>query len=334
MKQLLFFDIECSNCYEGEGKVCEFGAVLTDENFNIIRQYDIPMSPGKGRGCRFDMGIYKRDPNFDWAYDFDYYFSCDEFPEFYKTIANLVEDKNTIVFGYAVDNDIRYLGSSIKRYGLNQLTYTTYDVKEMIKKYTKAKMQVGGLKGAFENFCGKQSMVNLVPHLSRDDAKMTVMIVKKLCENLEISATELVELCQGCSYNSSEYLEAYVAKKEEKRHHPELFIRRRGGGKPKSECQILWGDTYREHLPLLEKEESIGRIVTISAKLKEDMDVITNTINTIKNNHLVAFDGIAGSDILVAFDEDDKNRLLNMFKHPYNGPIILYRDFVGMSNLA
>ncbi len=334
MKNLLFFDIECSNCYGGEGKVCEFGAVLTDENFNIIRQYDIPMNPGKGRGSRFDMGIYKRDPNFDWAYDFDFYFSCDEFPSFYNTIAKLMQNENTLVFGYAVGNDIRYLGSSIKRYKLNQLSYRAYDAQMMIKKYTKERLQVGGLKAAFENFCGKESLINLVPHLSRDDAKMTMMIFKKMCENLNVSITELIDLCSDCSYSSPEYLEAYEAKKEEKRLHPELFAKRSGGSKPKSECQILWGETYREHLPLLEREESIGNIVTISSKLKEDMEVITNTINTIKKNNLVAYDKISGSDILVAYDEDDKQRLLNMFKHPYNGKIVLYNDFVGIPSLA
>ena len=46
----LFFDIECSNCHGGIGKMCEFGYVLTDENFNIISQDDIPMSPGKEIG--------------------------------------------------------------------------------------------------------------------------------------------------------------------------------------------------------------------------------------------------------------------------------------------
>ena len=32
----LFFDIECSNCFNNIGKMCEFGYVVTDENFKII----------------------------------------------------------------------------------------------------------------------------------------------------------------------------------------------------------------------------------------------------------------------------------------------------------
>ena len=49
----LFFDIECSNCFNGVGKMCEFGYVLVDENLQVITADDIPMSPGKGRGNRF-----------------------------------------------------------------------------------------------------------------------------------------------------------------------------------------------------------------------------------------------------------------------------------------
>ena len=327
MKKLLFFDIECSNCYGGNGKVCEFGAVLTDEHFNIIREFDIPMSPGRGRENRFDEKIYDRDPGFDWAYDKEFYFTCPEFPYYYQLIKNLLEDEETIVFGYSVDNDIHYLSSPIKKYHLNQISYRANDIQQMIKLYSKQKLQIGGLNGAFENFCGAQAKVGLCPHLSRDDAKMTMMIVKKVCENLEVTAEELIELCPNCHYDSIEYLEAYEARREERRLHPELFSKRERSH-IKSECQVAWGDFYREHLPLLEKEESIGNIVAISSKLKEDMEVITNTIDTIRKNHLVAFDGITGSDMLVVLDEDDKNRLLEMFRHPYNGKIIMYNDFI------
>lgn len=327
MKKLLFFDTECSNCYGGNGKVCEFGAVLTDERFNIIKEFDIPMSPGRGRENRFDEKIYDRDPGFDWAYEKDFYLTCPEFPYYHQLIKSLLEDKDTIVFGYSVDNDIRYLSFPIKKYHLSQISYRANDIQPMIRLYSKRKLQVGGLKGAFENFCGAQAKIGLCPHLSRDDAKMTMMIVRKVCENLEVTVEELLELCPDCHYDSIEYLEAYETRKEERKLHPELFAKR-GGGHIKSECQIAWGELYREHLPLLEKSESIGSIVSISSKLKESAETIANTIDVIKKNNLVAFDGIAGSDMLVVLDEDDKDRLLKTFKHPYNGKIILYADFV------
>ena len=116
MKKLLFFDLECSNCFQGKGKVCEFGAVLTDEHFNIIREYDIPMNPGERREFRFDETIKIRDKGFDWAYDKDYYLTLREFPYYYReTIKKLLEDEDTIIFGYSIENDIRYLSYTLGR---------------------------------------------------------------------------------------------------------------------------------------------------------------------------------------------------------------------------
>ena len=41
----LFFDTECANCFDGEGKICEFGFVLTDENYQIIEKDNIIINP-------------------------------------------------------------------------------------------------------------------------------------------------------------------------------------------------------------------------------------------------------------------------------------------------
>ena len=41
----LFFDIECANCFNGEGKMCSFGYVLTDADFNILDSQDLVMNP-------------------------------------------------------------------------------------------------------------------------------------------------------------------------------------------------------------------------------------------------------------------------------------------------
>jgi hypothetical protein len=37
----IFFDIECANCFGGRGKICSFGYVITDENFNIRQKNDL-----------------------------------------------------------------------------------------------------------------------------------------------------------------------------------------------------------------------------------------------------------------------------------------------------
>ena len=86
----LFFDVECSNCFGGIAKICEFGYVLTDEKFNVLKKDAIPMSPGIRKSeNRFDLAIYKRDPTFQWAFEKDFYFECPEFPEFYELLKKL-----------------------------------------------------------------------------------------------------------------------------------------------------------------------------------------------------------------------------------------------------
>ena len=60
----LFFDIECSNCFNGVGKLCEFGYVLCDENLNVLKKDDIPMSPGKGEGNKFHLRGRKNEKDF------------------------------------------------------------------------------------------------------------------------------------------------------------------------------------------------------------------------------------------------------------------------------
>ena len=94
----LFFDVECSNCHNGIGKLCEFGYVLTDEKFNILAKDDIPMSPGKGHWSRFDLTGRKSERDLVLSYDYDYYYAQPEFPSFYARIKKLMCDKDTICF--------------------------------------------------------------------------------------------------------------------------------------------------------------------------------------------------------------------------------------------
>lgn len=315
----LFFDLECSNCFGGNNKVCEFGAILADENFNIVKRMDMPMNPGSGRACRFDMSIYKRDPEFDWAYDFDYYFSSPRFPAFYKKIKEVMEAEDTIVFGYAVDNDIRYLNSACKQYNLEPISYVAYDIQLIKRAYKKEKQEIRGLKGAFIELCGSQKLLGLVPHLSMDDAKMTMMVFKQICENMQMSVDEVIALCSECKYDSIQYIKEYEFRQEDKLLHPEKYIRSR---KPKDKCQVVWRNFYREYESQLQKEESIGRIVTISSELKSDMDTLNEALDYIKTNNLVAYDKVTGSDYLIVLDDNDQKRLLSKLKYPFNGQII------------
>ena len=56
----LFFDIECANCFDGKGKICEFGYVQTDENFSIIEKESFkinPCAPFDKKGFEFNKKV-------------------------------------------------------------------------------------------------------------------------------------------------------------------------------------------------------------------------------------------------------------------------------------
>lgn len=315
----LFFDIECSNCFEGVGKMCEFGYVITDENFNLISKDVIPMSPGRGGKYKFDKSIYKRDPEFQWAYDFDYYYECEEYPTFHNKIKRLFEDNETLVLGHSVENDIRYLDSTIKRYNLDSILYTSYDTQKMIGYYSEKHEKFMGLKDAFKKLCGTKELVFLEPHLSRDDAFMTMRVVQEMCKHLGFTLQELIEACPECKIDTVHYLEQYYIKKSEKKYKTK---------KKCDEAQIAWRDFYRSHSQLLENEDSVGKIVTISSRIKESLETTNSVIEKIKEYGLVAFDKINGSNYLIALDDNDVERMKSIFKHPFNGRFILLSDFI------
>ena len=176
----LFFDIECSNCFNGVGKMCEFGYVLTDENFHVMKSGDIPMSPGKGEGNRFHLKGRKNEKDLELAYEYGYYLEQPEFPKFHKQIKSLVEDPDTICFAYSMDNDIPHLYHACTRYKLQPFNYVCYDVQKLVAAYLEKKGQMS-LRNACLKIVGPNSVVRLQEHLSRDDAEMERLIFEAIC---------------------------------------------------------------------------------------------------------------------------------------------------------
>lgn len=121
----LFFDTECANCYNGKGKIYSFGYVLTDDDFNVIRQpTDILINPE----CRFDFYVKRHI----LAYDETQIEQSPNFKECYLTIKNLMCDSNTICFGYGIENDKNFLKHACKRYNLEPINAVVYDVQKLI----------------------------------------------------------------------------------------------------------------------------------------------------------------------------------------------------------
>ncbi len=208
----LFFDIECSNCFDGIGKMCEFGYTLTDEEFNIIAKQEFPMSPGKGKNNRFHLrDRLKGLDDIVLAYDESYYYEQPEFPYFYEKIRKLLSAEGTLCFGWAISNDIQFLYGTCKRYGKEPISFDYIDVQRIADMYFKLKTQ-SGLKDVCERLHGKSKMMDIQEHLSSDDAKMTMMVLRAIAKKEGLSSKELLDKLESEKRNSSQVAERFEAK--------------------------------------------------------------------------------------------------------------------------
>lgn len=156
-----------------------------------------------------------------------------------------------------------------------------------------------------------------------------MMVLKGMCESLEVTLQELLTLCPYSKCKTMEYLEQYYQKKKDRAEHPELYSKRTH--KIRSEGQALWGDLYREHLPLLEDINSVGKLITVSGEMKNHLEELKQLIQLIKDKGYVAYDKINGSDYLIIFDEGNKKEMTAELKYPYAGQILTYEEFVNQN---
>ena len=125
--KFLFFDTECASCTNG-AKLCEFGYVLTDEKFRIIKKNNLLINPRS----RFNVYGFRR-AGIQLAYSIETYKKSPSLKERYKEIKKLLTSRNVLPVGYSCDNDARFLLSDLKRNSLENFDYRFLDVFELIK---------------------------------------------------------------------------------------------------------------------------------------------------------------------------------------------------------
>lgn len=308
----LFFDIECSNCFNGVGKMCEFGYVLADDNLLTMKANDIPMSPGRGEGNRFHLKGRKNEKDLELAYDYGYYYDQPEFPSFYKQIKRLMEDPDTICFAYSMDNDIPHLHHACTRYKLEPLNYECYDVQKLVAAYLEKKGQMS-LHNACKEIVGPNSCVRLQEHLSRDDAEMEKLIFEAICILTKKKPIELLEESQFARTNSIEYMNR---------------IKERGRRKRLKTAGHELYNSLAVSNDELDKPENVGRRYNISGELKADLNALKVTINLIKHLNGILCNRISKSDFFIVYDDKNKEEIIKNFKHPFEGKILTYQEFI------
>lgn len=109
-----------------------------------------------------------------------------------------------MIFGYAVGGDIKYLSDNNKRYHLKDFDYKAVDVQVLLSRFKDGKYCQYGLEKSACELCSEE-MKSIVAHWPDCDAEMTMMILREMCKGLEMSVSELIDLCPESLINAQEW---------------------------------------------------------------------------------------------------------------------------------
>jgi len=231
-KTYLFFDIECANCFNNEGKICSFGYALCDSDFKIIKSEDIIINPNS----EFDPYLFRKDSKCRLSYPREEFAKHPDFNEFYETIKNLLTAKDCTVFGFGVDNDVVFIVSECIRYRYDIIDFACYDIHKLA-------VSMCGTSGSLDTWVDYFGIDKsaLQMHRSSDDALATLLVAQKLCEKENITIEQLIEKSSG-KITSSFAFESY--KKSLYRNLYKARIAHCMNSKPEASDLALSGKTF------------------------------------------------------------------------------------------
>ncbi len=183
--RFVFFDIECASVNKTTAKICAFGYVVCDEQFNIIKKEDILINPRGG----FHLTDRNGGKGLVLPYSYSEFKKYPPFKEVYPSIKSLLEDKDAIVIGHSILNDVKYLNLETRRFKLPSFDFQFLDSQLMFMSYS----------GEFSRQCGLEHIavnlgVEFTPHRAVDDAYATMRVVEAICRAENCTFDELIKL--------------------------------------------------------------------------------------------------------------------------------------------
>ena len=304
----VFFDTEL---VDGRCKICEFGYVICDEDFEIIKKKNILINP-KGK---IKLTNRKGQKDLCLSYTDEEYKKHEQFYWYYAKIKELLTKKDTVVLGYSVDNDVRYLFRDCERYKLPLFDFKVYDIQKILYEFEHNEKKQIGLEKAKQLLKVKED-TEIINHKADDDSLSTLEIIKKMSEELNLSLAEVLELCSNCSFDA---LPFYLESKEK----PKVKCENKGNKKQRKIGHDLWVDASNN----AKLQNRTGTTVTISGKVQEDIASVNNILEYLTDK-FVPCEHISLSNYFVVFDEEDKQYILTKLKRPYEGIIITKEEFL------
>ncbi len=206
IEKLLFFDLECANCVDGIGKVCEFGCVIVDLDFNVIDRVFFTIDPDdrfmlRGRGGAPDLVL---------AYPEKVYFDSPKIAYYESKMRALLEDPSTLVGGFAVANDVSFLATDLDSYEIPQIEYDCFDVQDWVSPEG-ASMS---LENAYREFVPTEEKSAFREHRSVDDAEMTMLVAKFYLKQSGKTLLDVLQERPSSLFSSRGYISYWLSKQD------------------------------------------------------------------------------------------------------------------------
>lgn len=180
--RILTFDTESSTGCTNDGSLCSLGYYICDEKFRPIEQRDIIINPL----ARFRYQIIGKNRKVDLAYSLKEFRSAPRFNEKYQEIKDLFDSCDFAV-GFAVENDVKYLRDVCEKFELEQIKYKFIDVKQLLELFND-EYKDKGLGSIAEGL-----NVEFIAHRSDEDARVTMLVLKYLCDKHKMSFSKLIK---------------------------------------------------------------------------------------------------------------------------------------------
>ena len=245
--QYLFFDIECASC-DGGGKLCEFGYVLTDENFRSIRRENFVINPKS----KFDYYVINKILNLPKSV----YSAAPDLKYFYPRIYALLTAQDTLIVGHTTQGDAEHIGDDCLRYGLRSPDFDYVDIVDIYKAVRKESTATALTK--MVDALGIESSEKA--HSADVDAMLTKEVARSLCLSEGVSLSTLVSLHP----ESVGRIENYAQLLKSKRVLKEFTERAIERGKYASGDEKRVYNEYRRMVKLNETGRFFGKTVSFS----------------------------------------------------------------------
>lgn len=275
-KSFVFFDCECANTFDGIGKICSLGYVITDDELNVIESEDVIINPE----CEFDWYLFSKKSEVKLAYSKDYFRAKPNFESYYKDIKKLFTTGNRYIAGFAVHNDVSFVNDDCERYQKDYILFRAFDLEKFLERTFEKKQKLS--EWALELGVNVEKFKT---HKSVDDAMMTMLCLKSVCKKLGKSAEVIFTENKGLFVSNEQILE----QAQEHRYKKEIL----------EKIKRLYGKKN----PIPRYKTVLNQKFQIGGKNFRDVDRVFELVKKIYDNGGVTYEHLIGEGNVVLESE-------------------------------